>query len=277
MEPRHEDDAALVRLIDLHLPVWVLVAVDAFPCAPPVARSPRSDFSPGGLCGPDPGAFRCLGATGIDEKDEARAADMFHAVSDRDFRPVPSSVKALNNQAPLMPGHEQMIWIIGIDDGRIETLPISARRHAIVGPAHAAVRGFPETNSGAANAGRIKDWRLSIRTSCNGEPSRSARPGSAMPGIDRAGPCEAIVDRLPNALTMELRKKIRWSCRIGHHGDRPIILAGQHIHQIDPAGRDVGPRPAGRDRRGLGCHGNRRKVRQDAQGNGQGVNNFVHR
>ena len=52
---------------------------------------------------------------------------------------------------------------------------------------------------------------------------------------------------------MELRKKIRWSRGVGHHSDRPIVLAGQHIHQIDPARRDVGPRPAGRDRRGLSC------------------------
>ena len=202
---------------------------------------------------------------------------MLHAVSDRDFGPVPPSVKALNNQAPLMSGHEQMIWIIGIDDGWIESLAVPARRHAIVGPTHAAVRRFPETDSGAANAGRIKDWRLSIRTACNGEPSRAIDPGSTMPGIDRAGPCEAIVDRLPNALTMKLRKKIRWSRRIGHHGDRTVILAREHIHQIDSAGRDVGPRPLRRDRRGLCCHGNRRKIRQDAQGNGQGVNDLVHR
>jgi len=46
MEPRHEDDAAVVWLIDLLLPVRVLVAVDLCPRAPPVARSPRSDFLP---------------------------------------------------------------------------------------------------------------------------------------------------------------------------------------------------------------------------------------
>ena len=99
-----------------------------------------------------------------------------------------------------------MIWIIRIDDRRIETLPVSARRHAMVGPAHAPVRGFPETDAGAADAGRIKDWRLSIRTSSDGEPSSSAGPGSAMPSIDRARPDEAIVDRLPDALAMELCK-----------------------------------------------------------------------
>src|SRR5207244_9508975 len=138
--------------------------------------------------------------------------------------------------------------------------------------AHAPVSGFPETNPGTANASRIKDWRLSIRTSRNGKPSRSASPGSATSGIDRAGPREAIVDRLPDALTMELRKKIRWSCGIGCHGDRPIVVAGQLIQQIDPAGRDVGPRAAGRRR--LGCPSNGREVGQDAQGNGRDVNNF---
>jgi hypothetical protein len=46
---------------------------------------------------------------------------------------------------------------------------------------------------------------------------------------------------------------------IGHHGDRPIVLAGQHVRQIDTAGRDVAPRPARRRRRGLRCHGNRRE------------------
>src|SRR5277367_3440230 len=102
-----------------------------------------------------------------------------------------------------------MIWIIGIDDGRVKILTIATRRHAIVGPAHASVGGFPETNAGAANADRIKNWRLSVRTSRNGEPSRSAGPGSAMPGIDRARPCESIVDRLPDTLTMELGEKIR--------------------------------------------------------------------
>ena len=34
MEGRHEDDAAVVRSIDLHLPVQVLVLVDLFPPAP---------------------------------------------------------------------------------------------------------------------------------------------------------------------------------------------------------------------------------------------------
>jgi hypothetical protein len=32
MHPRHEDDAAFVRLIDLHLPAWVLVAADLCAC-----------------------------------------------------------------------------------------------------------------------------------------------------------------------------------------------------------------------------------------------------
>ena len=96
---------------------------------------------------------------------------LFHAVSDRDFGPAQSSIQALYNQARLVPGHEQVIWIIGVDDGRIETLSISGGCHAIVGPAHAPVCGLPETDSRAANAGGIKDWRLSIRASRNGEAS----------------------------------------------------------------------------------------------------------
>jgi hypothetical protein len=100
------------------------------------------------------------------------------------------------------------MWIVRIDDGRVEILPISARRHAIFGPAYAAVRGFPEAKASAAYASRIKDWGLSIRTSRNGESSRSARPGSAAPGIDRAGQCEAIIDRLPDALTIKLCKMV---------------------------------------------------------------------
>lgn len=35
--------------------------------------------------------------------------------------------------------------------------------------------------------------------------------------------------------------------------------------------------PSGGNRHGLRCHGNRREVWRDAQGNGQGVNNLVHR
>src|SRR5262249_23639026 len=153
---------------------------------------------------PDPCICRCFGPTGINEKDETRAATLFHAVSHRDCGPVPSSVDALDNQAHVVPGHEQMTWIIGVDDGRIEILPICAGCYAIVSPAHAPVRGFPQPKAGTANACRIKDWRLSIRASRNGEPSRSAGPGSATPGIDRAGPCEAVIDRFPDALTIEL-------------------------------------------------------------------------
>src|SRR6185369_10806686 len=116
METWHEDDAAFVWLIDLHLPVGVLVTVDLCPSFPPVARSPRSDLFAGGFSGPHPRISGCLDAPCVDEKYDARATDMLHAVSNRDLGPVQSSVETLNNQAPLMPRHQQMICIIGIDD-----------------------------------------------------------------------------------------------------------------------------------------------------------------
>src|SRR5271154_4608677 len=117
MEPRHEDDAAVVRLIDLHLSVRVLVAVDLCPRAPPVARSPRSSLAAGSLRRPNPRVCGCLGMPGIDEENEARAAILLHTGSRWHLGPVPSPVHALNNQALLVPGHDQMIWIVVIDDG----------------------------------------------------------------------------------------------------------------------------------------------------------------
>jgi len=126
MEPRHKDAATVARLIDLHLPVWVLVALDPCPRAPPVARSPCSNLSSGSLGNPHPCVARCIGATGIDEKDDARAASLFHAVSDRRFGPVQPSVQALNNQARPVPAHEQVIRIIGIDGA--DRNPVDLRR-----------------------------------------------------------------------------------------------------------------------------------------------------
>ena len=240
----------------------VFIAIHMCPRAPLIARSPGSDFSSGTLRSPDKRILGCFGTTSVDEKDGARAAPLFHAVSHRDCGPTASSVGALNDQAHVVPGHEQMIRIVGINDGRIEILPISAWRHAGVGPTHTAIRRFPETKAGAAYARRVKDRRLSIRTSRNGEPSRSACPGSAASGIDRAGPCEAIIHRLPDALTMELRVKIRWPCRVGDHGDRPEIFAGQWIYQIDPLGGDVSPCPFAETGADLSYRTGRREVRQ---------------
>ena len=220
MEPRHEDDAAMVRLIDLHLPVWVLIAVDPCPRAPPIARSPRSDFSSGSLGSPDPCVARCPGATGIDEKDEARAANMLHAVSDRDFRPVPSSVKALNNQAPLLPGHEQMIWIIGIDDGRIETCRSrqaprdswsSLRRRPRISRSQGQCREYRPNRELEAVQPHPAQWRAL---------PRHLAPAPPCPVLIGPDHVQAIVDRLPDALTMKLRKKIGWSRGVRHHGDR---------------------------------------------------------
>src|SRR5262252_9194886 len=99
MEARHEDDAAIVWLIDLHLPVRVFVAIDLRPRPPLVAGSPGSNSLASSLCGPNPCISRCLRATSIDKKNKTCTAAVFHAFRDRNFGPTQSSVHALNDQA----------------------------------------------------------------------------------------------------------------------------------------------------------------------------------
>src|ERR1700748_247021 len=181
---------------------------------------------------------------------------------------------AFHDKVHFVSAHDEVTRVKGINRRRIEVLTIAARRHTIIGPAHAAVHGFPEANAGAANPSPINDWRLPIQTSRNSEPSRPAGPGSASPCIDRAKPCETVIDRLPNALTMELSVKIGLSCGIDHHGDRPKVVAVERVCEIDPVWRDVGPRAAGSDRRSLGFHGNGRCTTEEAKSNGQRANNL---
>ena len=88
-----------------------------------------------------------------------------------------------------------------------------------------ALEGFDEHRGLAFSTYAMPRIRGAMLDELRGQASCATDPGPAVPGIDRAGPCEAIVDRFPNTLTMKLGKKIRWSCRIGHHGRRTVILA----------------------------------------------------
>src|ERR1700741_3560115 len=117
MKARHEDHAAIVWLVNLHLPLRMLIAVDLCPRAPLVVASPGPNSLSGSFCGPYPCAFRCLAATSIDKENKARTAAVFHAVRSGNLGPTHSSVQALNDQARLMSSHEQMMRIIGIDNG----------------------------------------------------------------------------------------------------------------------------------------------------------------
>ena len=84
---------------------------------------------------------------------------------------------------------------------------ISAGRHAIVGPAHTSVRGFPESRAGVANASRSKGLEAVHPDLAQWRVFPLRWHGSATAGIDRAEPCEDVVDRLADALTIELSKK----------------------------------------------------------------------
>lgn len=74
---------------------------------------------------------------------------------------------------------------------------------------------------------------------------------------------------------MKLRKKFR-RLRSAAMGDRAVILAREHIHQLGPDGRDVGPRLVGEDCHWLGCPASDGRLSKNAQDKGHGANEFVH-
>src|ERR1043166_2644073 len=76
---------------------------------------------------------------------------------------------------------------------------------------------------------------------------------------------------------MELGVKIGLSCGVDHHGNRPKVVAVERVCEIDPGWRDIGPRAADGDRRGLGFHGNGRGTTEEAKSNGERANNLAHR
>lgn len=120
---------------------------------------------------------------GITEKDEDRAATLIHAVRDRDCRPMSSFIKALNNRAPLMPGHEQMIWILGIDDGRVRNPGSPRQAPHDSWSTHAAIVRFPESYSGAAYARPNKELEAV-------QPGPVARPPAPMTPVP---PCPELI------------------------------------------------------------------------------------
>jgi len=47
---------------------------------------------------------------------------------------------------------------------------------------------------------------------------------------------ESVVGRLPDAMTIELRKRIRWSSGVGHHGDRRMFSQDSIFTRSTPLG-----------------------------------------
>src|SRR3984893_8797325 len=98
----------------------MLIRITLEPGAPAVLCPPRADRAAGSLRDPEPRIGSRGGVARIDKEEEGGAPWLVHTARHRDRRPVPAPIHALNDHVHLVPVHDEMVAIVGVNDRGVE-------------------------------------------------------------------------------------------------------------------------------------------------------------